>query len=482
MQQKPNLVFSLTEAGQAQPRFRLPLGWVFCLGFIISTFTFIAFETKSVQAADYNCVVSLPCPISVTFGTQDPEADPVWVEFSALPGTYVFNSGSNNPPYACTLTGSSPANGFTVSGTPPKCKTASAQGAGPFTAFGNFRFSAQGDYIASYRICDDSSHCTSGSKSVNVSVAAPSTFDWASPDHNHTAGAQTITWRWQPSANVVNYVVYRNGLQQATLGSSVLSWQQNLGGYNVNSGSITIYATNTVGSTQVQSGPRTHYSSAAVPTNPKCTVNSSTQITWTWATGGGQRDYYASNSAGNSGWISTTSWVQSGLTPNTSYTALIKARNNDNEETGTVSVGCTTTSGDTTGPTFTFNPTTRPWATGNITVNLTGTDPAGVRYARFCWTTSASCDPGTTAANISPFTCSGISPCSANVTQSTNGNWYLCARGSDNLGNWTTPQQCSSPYQKDTVAPTIPGTPICAPNPNNTGTHTCTWSASSDPL
>jgi plastocyanin len=64
-------------------------------------------------------------------------------------------------------------------------------------------------------------------------------------------------------------------------------------------------------------------------------ANTLTGITWTWASGGAQKDYYASDSTGNSGYISGTSWnASSGHTANTQYTVTVKARNGDNDETG----------------------------------------------------------------------------------------------------------------------------------------------------
>ncbi|KKT28132.1 MAG: hypothetical protein UW12_C0007G0013 [Parcubacteria group bacterium GW2011_GWF1_43_9] len=87
-------------------------------------------------------------------------------------------------------------------------------------------------------------------------------------------------------------------------------------------------------------------------------------------------------------------------------------------------------------------------------MNLSASDPSGVRYVQYCWGAGASCEPTQTPGNDLPFNCTGVSPCAADVTQSGDGSWTLCARGMDALNNWTNPQACSSPYQKDAALPT----------------------------
>jgi len=108
---------------------------------------------------------------------------------------------------------------------------------------------------------------------------------------------------------------------------------------------------------------------------------------------------------------------------------------------------------NTSPPSISFNPTTRPWASNSIGVMVTGTDSDGVASMRRCWTTSSSCDPGTVG-NIG-FTCSGTSPCSAVQSQSGNGDWRLCIHATDSLGNQSS-IQCSGPYQVDAVNPSPP--------------------------
>lgn len=132
-----------------------------------------------------------------------------------------------------------------------------------------------------------------------------------------------------------------------------------------------------------------------------------------------------------------------------------------------------TVTGACTPPTISsVTPTSRAWASSDISVTPTFTDPAGISYVRHCFATSTSCDAGTTAA--STFTNASA------ITHTTDGSWTLCLRASDTLGNWSGTGACYSTYQKDAAAPTVPGTPS-ASSPN-AGSFTVNWSASSDSL
>ena len=95
----------------------------------------------------------------------------------------------------------------------------------------------------------------------------------------------------------------------------------------------------------------------------------------------------------------------------------------------------------------TFNPSSRTWSNQDATVTVTYTDNiCNIDYTRHCWTESASCEPGTTAA--STFT-NG-----AAITQTNPGDWTLCTRARDGAGNWKDPE-CSGPYQIDKQGPTV---------------------------
>lgn len=114
-------------------------------------------------------------------------------------------------------------------------------------------------------------------------------------------------------------------------------------------------------------------------------------------------------------------------------------------------------------PEITYTIKTRAWANSDVIETVTGTEkpdatPGNVLYMRACTTsTGTSCTVTQTDANTSEFTCDGTSlQCAGNVTLSTTGEWYICAIGKDDTvnENWTSPAECSGPYQVDKTGPT----------------------------
>ncbi|MFA4873661.1 MAG: fibronectin type III domain-containing protein, partial [Patescibacteria group bacterium] len=67
-----------------------------------------------------------------------------------------------------------------------------------------------------------------------------------------------------------------------------------------------------------------------------------TRINWTWVSGGVQSGFYASDAAGNTGWVTRTYWNQTGLSCGTNYTLSVKARNGDLVQTSSVSCTAST--------------------------------------------------------------------------------------------------------------------------------------------
>ncbi|MFH1353232.1 MAG: FG-GAP-like repeat-containing protein [bacterium] len=83
---------------------------------------------------------------------------------------------------------------------------------------------------------------------------------------------------------------------------------------------------------------------AEVPVDVSHSTNTAASITWSWSSGGGQKDYYAYSvtESSNSGWVSYSSWTLYGLSANTSYTFFVKARNWADVETATATAtACT---------------------------------------------------------------------------------------------------------------------------------------------
>ncbi|MCG2687165.1 DUF2341 domain-containing protein, partial [Candidatus Parcubacteria bacterium] len=102
---------------------------------------------------------------------------------------------------------------------------------------------------------------------------------------------------------------------------------------------------------------------------------------------------------------------------------------------------------DADAPTINFNPTSRNWDDSNVSVIVTASDSSGVTYTRHCWTTSSSCDPGTSSS--STFTNGSA------ISQTTNGDWNLCIKARDGEGNWNSSPICSGRYQIDKTDPTV---------------------------
>lgn len=83
------------------------------------------------------------------------------------------------------------------------------------------------------------------------------------------------------------------------------------------------------------------YTLAVNPSSVSAVANSATQITISWADDNSSA-YYVSRAGNNSGWITSTSYIFSGLTCGTSYTFNVKAKNHDDIETGSIAVTAST--------------------------------------------------------------------------------------------------------------------------------------------
>jgi hypothetical protein len=129
-------------------------------------------------------------------------------------------------------------------------------------------------------------------------------------------------------------------------------------------------------------------------TAPYATGTTSIAMVATTATDTSGVEYYFTCTAGgghSSSWQSSTSYSDTGLSPNTQYTYTVKARDlsaNHNETTASSPASATTQAADTTPPTpnpMTF--ATAPHATGTTSIAMvatTATDTSGVEYFFTC--------------------------------------------------------------------------------------------------
>ncbi len=97
-------------------------------------------------------------------------------------------------------------------------------------------------------------------------------------------------------------------------------------------------------------------------------------------------------------------------------------------------------------PSPTFSITSRSWGNTDVSVTVTYPETVDEEYTRHCWNNGSTCDPGTTNANT--FT-NGQT-----LTQSSEGQWYLCTRARDMRGNWSD-ATCNGLYQIDKTAPPV---------------------------
>lgn len=197
----------------------------------------------------------------------------------------------------------------------------------------------------------------------------------------------------------------------------------------------------------------------SAPGNPTYsgTTQNGTNVSWTAGSGATSYGLYRCEGAGcakpGSSWDNVTSpYSDSSLNCNTTYRYWIEARNSCGSTTSAQGTSVTTSA--CTAPSISFNPTSRAWSSNDASVLITATDSSGVSYVHYCWTTSASCDPGTASSNDSPFSCNGSSPCSATVAKDTTGQWNLCARARNIGGSWSA-TVCSGLYKIDKNKPLV---------------------------
>lgn len=171
----------------------------------------------------------------------------------------------------------------------------------------------------------------------------------------HTANTtNSITWDWDDVSAAAGYKIYRLSDDQllATIGTATSTWLQDTLSADAQ---YTIYvrATNANGES-IASSSSSAYTSANAPVSASHSANTPSSINWTWATGGTQKDYYASNSspADNSGWTASAYWTQNSLSANTQYTFSVKARNEDLDETNSTSGSAYTSQGNPSGISF----------------------------------------------------------------------------------------------------------------------------------
>lgn len=219
-----------------------------------------------------------------------------------------------------------------------------------------------GDYWYGIHVRDEVDNCTlennvsCGSTgnpvrvTMNISTPACTIAPGQPTNLVHTSNTtNSITWQWSaPSSGDApsEYRIYNSSSQLigTTSGTTYTQTQVSASGANLTSDtsySVYVVAANSCG-TGPASATASAYTSADPPASCSGSAASSTEISWSWISGGRQSEFYASNSAGNTNWTTNTNWNQSGLVCATSYTTSVKARNHDAEETASVQCSIST--------------------------------------------------------------------------------------------------------------------------------------------
>jgi len=156
----------------------------------------------------------------------------------------------------------------------------------------------------------------------------------------HTSNTtDSITWDWNDVTAATGYKVYRSSDDQllTTINDAQSQWIQDTLSANTQ---YTIYtrATNANGQ-GIASLTASAYTSANTPINVSHSDNSTSTITWTWETGGAQKDYNATSTDNDdsSGWTLNTFWQQIISAINYLYHIIVGARNDDLDQTPTAS-------------------------------------------------------------------------------------------------------------------------------------------------
>ncbi len=272
------------------------LWWVFCLA-VLLVGGLISFPHK---ASAVTCTAGVPCTISITVSAQDPEADPVYGKFFASPSSY-------------TILNCSPD----IGGSGSQCTTGLlSSGSGDLIS--NYRFSDATTYSADYEICDNASHCKTGS--VSVTVIPPSGTVTLTSYPVNPANSTSANFVWQAATNATSYGTFLDSGSYQTLATTTRSFS----GLTAGSHTFTVCGLN-LGI----SGPCTNYSWLIDFSPPTCTAslggaNGSTASAVCSDTGGsgctgnpanqtvtgpGTYIFNVADNAGNAGSCSVTAYV-----------------------------------------------------------------------------------------------------------------------------------------------------------------------------
>ena len=177
---------------------------------------------------------------------------------------------------------------------------------------------------------------------VDTRPAASDTTPPAIPTNLTNSGNTTssIDFNWDDMPAVVSYNVYSSADNYTSPVSTPTSSNYTKSSIAANSQFCIKVSTVNANGEGGKTSAYCAYASANTPTSAGHSSNTVSSITWTWASGGEQKDFYAwtDTPTANSEWTTDTSWaLSSGISANTQYTFSVKARNEDLDETPDIS-------------------------------------------------------------------------------------------------------------------------------------------------
>jgi len=294
-----------------------------------------------------------------------------------------------------------------------------------------------------------------GTESATYATVAKYTWPNAPTAQSAVAASDTqvnVTWSAPTTGGASRYQVRSSSDAYATVKYDNTTAAFNETGLTGNTAyTYRIYAANAddvVNTGYVATTPVTTWVGA--PTAPVATASSNTQINVSWtAPAGGAYHYHVRSSSDAYATVkydnAATSWNETGLTANTSYTYHIYSTNTDNiENSNYIMVTRYTLSNDPS-----VLPSSAAW-TNNSAVSFTNQATSVAKY-KYVWDQS-SADTSWTGTETD-WTLSG----NLNLTMSATGNWYLHLRSY----NSDTPAVAGSttnykvgPFQFDNAGPT----------------------------
>ncbi|MDP8236584.1 MAG: C25 family cysteine peptidase, partial [Candidatus Erginobacter occultus] len=158
-------------------------------------------------------------------------------------------------------------------------------------------------------------------------------------------GYDAIFWSWDDNSDNENGFNFYCSVDNHIFSANTTSCYDS--GLSVNS-QYWAYV-NAFNGTGISGNSNTYYvyTAAKQPTAQALSDVTSNSIRANWSANGNPSgtEYYCENltRGTDSGWITSTTWLSTGLAPNTSYTLRVRARNHDNQNTSTVSLGSETT-------------------------------------------------------------------------------------------------------------------------------------------